>query len=715
MVFFSAMMELLHGSSPASVRSSVPVELMSPITSRYVADDQHTEHTVYILTILSLTFASVSVVSTLSTLYWFVKMRRSFRHELILLLVQSDFVKSAAFVVFPLVSLYHGTIESDSAFCQFSGFALAIGIESSDVAILLIALHSVMYIFRPKSGLYPYRHLAYSVFYLFPVSTACLAFINGNGFENVGHYCYLRTDNGWSRLALSWIPRYLICASIIGIYAFIYIYIRKRMDDYGRRSSTSLPPPRQMSGADQTYQQPDGHQRQLSSPALTLPRISYHGLIPSTPSSKRTSTTDTINLVKTRQMSASSVGTLRVEDTGNTESSFAGGSPSRTPVSQPRRSIQWNWGGFNQATTSPDVSIDDMQDPLSVVDPGLPSPPPAAHAASPVSAVPIAGQQSLRRATVLGDPYPASSPSDTFFDRPLYATAPGSLDPAGGHSRYSTSTSRATNNSKRVLSLPNIFTMLRRGPSNRSSAAGTLLSGGTRTTTQTNTAGNYPVGATYLNASTLAFEPAGGSDVSKNREKIRRQLRSLFVYPLVYMIIWTFPFVSHVMGYDDSVKRNDPQWLLILGILSLSVQGMVDCMLFAVREQPWRHASGRKVGEVVRKRLGYYFGWAGSSTKAGGGTTAGRTREEMLVDGRLARERREGEILSERRAINRGVRAVHAREREWWDVDLERIGIDSDEEEDEPEGEEMTAKSTPMRVHSGRRRERGERSHSAAV
>lgn len=81
MVFFSAMMELLHGSSPASVRSSVPVELRSPITSRYVADDQHTKHTVYILTILSLTFASVSVVSTLSTLYWFVKMRRSFRHE----------------------------------------------------------------------------------------------------------------------------------------------------------------------------------------------------------------------------------------------------------------------------------------------------------------------------------------------------------------------------------------------------------------------------------------------------------------------------------------------------------------------------------------------------------------------------------------------------------------------------------------------------------
>ncbi|KAK0667783.1 G protein-coupled glucose receptor regulating Gpa2-domain-containing protein [Cercophora samala] len=726
MVFFSTMMEALHGSPPPSVRSSVPVELISPIMSRYVPDDQHTQHTVYILTILSLTFASVSVVSTLSTLYWFVKMRRSFRHELILLLVQSDFVKAAAFVVFPLVSLYRGNIESDSAFCQFSGFALAIGIESSDVAILLIALHSVMYIFRPKSGLYPYRHIAYSVFYLFPVSTACLAFINGNGFENVGHYCYLRTDNGWSRLALSWVPRYLICASIIGIYAFIYIYIRKRMDDYGRRSSTSLPHPQGLGGGgEQTNQQPHEQRRQLGSPILALPRMSYHGLIPSTPSSKRTSTSETFNLVKTRQMSASTVSTVRVEDTRNPDPSFAGGSPSRPSVSHPRRSIQWNWGGFNQATTSPDVSVDDAHDPLSAVDPGLPSPPPATLAASPASTAPIV-EQSPRRATVLSDPYPGSLPNDTFFNRPLASSCPthpggGDLESTGGqHSPCSTGSTKVTNSSKRILSLPNIFTMLRRGPSDRSSSAGdTLMSGGTRMTAQTNTAGNYPAGATYLNASTLAFEPAGGSDVSKNRDKIRRQLRSLFVYPLVYMIIWTFPFVSHVMGYDDSVKKNDPQWLLILGILSLSVQGMVDCLLFAVREQPWRHASGRKVGEVVRKRLGYYFGWwaGGNSKKGGGGTTAGRTREEILVDGRLARERREGEIVSEREENNRwrGRRAG----REWWDVvvDLEGgEGEDDDgmESEEEEEGE-GTAKSTPMRVQSGRGGRGAGRSYSAGV
>jgi len=55
------------------------IETLS-LVGRDVVDDQ-TQNTLHILTILSLVFASISVVSTLSTLYWFMKMRKSFRHE----------------------------------------------------------------------------------------------------------------------------------------------------------------------------------------------------------------------------------------------------------------------------------------------------------------------------------------------------------------------------------------------------------------------------------------------------------------------------------------------------------------------------------------------------------------------------------------------------------------------------------------------------------
>ena len=58
-------------------------ESLSHINSRRTPKDGLRQHLADILTILSLTFASVSVLSTLGALYWFVKMKRNFRHELV--------------------------------------------------------------------------------------------------------------------------------------------------------------------------------------------------------------------------------------------------------------------------------------------------------------------------------------------------------------------------------------------------------------------------------------------------------------------------------------------------------------------------------------------------------------------------------------------------------------------------------------------------------
>jgi len=176
------------------------------------------------------------------------------------------------------------------------------------------------------------------------------------------------------------------------------------------------------------------------------------------------------------------------------------------------------------------------------------------------------------------------------------------------------------------------------------------------------------------------------SGVAKNREKIRRQLRLLFAYPLVYIIIWVFPFVSHVLGYDDEVTSGDPKWLLIVSIISLCVQGAVDCLLFTIREQPWKHARGTFWGALVKR-----FRWDGSWRDLG---TAGRTREEMLVDGRLARQRRDEEVAVERALRNTIISGVDDRTRskpgrEWWDAVTDGPGEadyrDSDGTEEEEE------------------------------
>jgi len=47
-------------------------------------DDEEKQKLIFTLTAISLTIGSVSVVSTLATLYWFIKMKRTFRHEYVL-------------------------------------------------------------------------------------------------------------------------------------------------------------------------------------------------------------------------------------------------------------------------------------------------------------------------------------------------------------------------------------------------------------------------------------------------------------------------------------------------------------------------------------------------------------------------------------------------------------------------------------------------------
>ncbi|KAK4044194.1 G protein-coupled glucose receptor regulating Gpa2-domain-containing protein [Parachaetomium inaequale] len=604
-----------HHLSDGTATSETP-----SVAARHASTVDTTEPIVGVLLILALTFASISVLSTLSALYW-----------LILLLIKSDFLKSMALMVFAVATFVWGNIPSDSAFCQVSGFALAVGIESSDIAVLLIALHSAMYIFRPRSGLYPYRQLAYLVFYVWPILAACLAFINGHGYENMGPYCYLRTDRSWARMALSWVPRYLICAGIVVIYVFIYFYVRKRMGDYGRRRSEAM------------QAQPLGG----SAKAVSTPRLCYNGLIPSTPCSRRTSATDTISAAKDGLRPPSSIGPARPASARTS-----------VEVAERRSSVKWNWPVFTEAPASGGnrPSADDAHDSVSPSSSTYLSPPAAAYT-----------------------PRPALSLTDDLTDSP-------------------------PRNSSRILSLHHHpQPLLSTGPDADSSPSITITP-----------------------ADMLPPDPAHDDTLQtnqehKNKKKNLRQLRSLFVYPLVYIIVWLFPFVSHVLGYDDdsirhgnyhssssssipqngqgqgwdSEKRDPPHWLLVVSIISLCVQGVVDCVLFMMRETPWRYARGRGFWVSLGKRWAWSLRgrgrwWKGSWEGGGAGASSdgvGRTREEMLVDGRLARERREGEVAVER---ERGVVATRAAAgREWWDVygDDGEGGFGHDGDEGDEEGE----------------------------
>lgn len=99
------------------------------------------------LQILALTFSSISVLSAFLAFYWFIQMKRSFRHHRIMLLIQSDMFKALWFFIYPIVVFTKGPQLSTSTFCQVNGCMISLSIEASDFAILMIAVHSSLYIF----------------------------------------------------------------------------------------------------------------------------------------------------------------------------------------------------------------------------------------------------------------------------------------------------------------------------------------------------------------------------------------------------------------------------------------------------------------------------------------------------------------------------------------------------------------------------------------
>lgn len=75
----------------------------------------------------------------------------------------------------------------------------------------------------------------------------------------------------------------------------------------------------------------------------------------------------------------------------------------------------------------------------------------------------------------------------------------------------------------------------------------------------------------------------------KRHKAIRRQLRYMFVYPMIYLLMWLMPFVNHCYLYTKA--HHPPFSLNTVSLVSLLLQCTVDCLIFSVKEKPWRYAA----------------------------------------------------------------------------------------------------------------------------
>ncbi|MCJ1390667.1 hypothetical protein MMC18_003528 [Xylographa bjoerkii] len=512
-----------------------------------------------------------------------------------MLLIFSDMFKATWYLVFPIVEFARGqeTI-TESRWCQASGFLTAFATEASDFAILMIAVHAALYVFRSsaargEAGLYEHRYMAYTCWIIYPTLMASLAFINPvHPYISSGAYCNLPVRPFWYRLALSWIPRYLIIITIIFLYLSIYLFVRYKFKGFNDEHDDSY---RGYSRASISYSKNDSvrnNRRPCNSASTSARRnsqpapMAVNGLLPTPP----------------EKVASWAVG--------------YNSSAIRSPQ-QPGDGPEWEdyaFGGSQPVAPLPQtIHVD--------------TPPAGDH-----------GPQTERLGSV------ATIRADTAFRRFSLATT-------SSHTSY---------NVIQALREPRIAP--------RPATTGLV---------------DFQVPTAPLRSFNDDSSPIhmtnndGNEDAAPNpaerHHDIKRKLRLLFIYPLVYMLMWTLPFVMHCLQYTDYYSQNPPYVLAVLVSAILAIQGAVDSVLFSTRERPWRHLDNSRL-------WGWSIQWGKS--KIMGDSREGKNSEEIAYDNSVALARRHEEtgVLKNGQGSKKPIRPGYKREKSWWEQEG-RMRMDS--------------------------------------
>lgn len=448
----------------------------------------------------------------------------------------------------------------------------------------MIAVHTALYIFNPKSsagegGLYPYRKLAYAIWISFPILTASLAFVNDNeAYVAQRTFCYLPVRPFWYRLALSWIPRYVIFLTIVIVYVSIYFYVRLKFRGFENGHSQGSVDSTQRTRRRTTIR------RSAPPPALAL-----NGFVtePRRPSAAF--------VAEGRKQSVSTLNSL---------------------ANMRNHAHQFMWTAVfhshnrsNSASPPSEVSTDSYA--------GASTPQRGPEIMSPVLLLP---QQVLNSTS---PPQFRNIWRESIVQR-------FSLDSNG--SFYTSPAVYPNPTHQQNHSDPgNLFDMHlvdSRGPN-------------------------------------LAV-----SEMIRTREKICRQLRFLFIYPLIYLAMWIIPFVSHILQFNDDLAVNPPFALSTITAVCVCVQGALDCWLFSTREKPWKHIPG--TGGTFFGSLKFWVIFRAKEKEGQGqGHGPGKTGNEMAREARQAYKRRDEELAQRRSEAQAGNVMVGERgrgDRTWWDV-----------------------------------------------
>ncbi|KAJ4379527.1 G protein-coupled receptor gpr1 [Didymella sp. IMI 355093] len=100
--------------------------------------------------------------------------------------------------------------------------------------------------------------------------------------------------------------------------------------------------------------------------------------------------------------------------------------------------------------------------------------------------------------------------------------------------------------------------------------------------------------ATPVSSSPRTPSPSSPAQIrlAKQRQRIHRQLRLMFIYPIVYTLMWLIPFAMHCMNYWDKYALNPIEFLSVGSSICIALMGFADALIFSLREKPWRSIDG---------------------------------------------------------------------------------------------------------------------------
>ena len=218
-----------------------------------------------IVAVVSSGLSSLVGICALYLLYIYDHRKKLFRHELIAFLIICDFIKALILLLYPIILIIDKSSYASPPMIHTLGWFTQFATEGSDFAIGFFAIHFALLIFKPnwkwrnkksgniEGGLYKYRHFIWPITILVPAIMASLVFVDFNvidhidlstvnivdynneyaktfrprrgGYKPWSAWSYLPARPLWYKYVLSWGPRYFLILMIISIYLSIYIYV----------------------------------------------------------------------------------------------------------------------------------------------------------------------------------------------------------------------------------------------------------------------------------------------------------------------------------------------------------------------------------------------------------------------------------------------------------------------------------------------------------